>query len=423
MIALMALAALGAECTVISGTTAATSDGLQKGVSVILDGGRVAAVGRGLEGLELTLGAQSEVSGASWQGRSCAFVQGNGTITTAGLIAVDSQLGLVEVGMEGASRDNDAGGDAIRASVRIVDGYNPRSSLIAIQRAGGVTSALTRPNGGWVAGQAAHVRLAGRTQAEAVVSESVTMVASLAGPSTAGGLAQLVDLLDDARDYHRNKAAYAQGRTRPYSEGASRADLEALQPVLTGALPLSLSANRASDLEALARFKVEQDIALVVHGAAEGWLVADTLAEAGIPVVIDPLVYGPGSFDEIHGRADNAKLLADAGVQVMFTAGTHNARNLRQRAGNAVRGGLARSAALAALTEVPAAVYGLDAGRLEAGSAGDVVVWSGDPLELSSAPVAVFVGGEARSLENRQTRLRDAYRELPGTPTPPLTLP
>ncbi|MFT4626732.1 MAG: hypothetical protein ACI8PZ_005410 [Myxococcota bacterium] len=419
----LAMAAVAAECTVISGTTAWTPTGGQQGVSVVLADGRVAAVGRGIAGLKLTLGAQSTVSGARWQGQECAFVQGAGTQTTAGFVAVDSQLGLVEVGMEDASRDNDAGGDPVRASVRIVDGYNPRSSLVAIQRAGGVTSAISRPGGGLVSGQAGWVRLAGRTQADAVVDPSVAMIGSIPGPSTAGGLAALAGLLDDARDYRRDRAAYAQGRTRPYTEGASHADLEALQPVLAGELPLTLGANRASDIEAILRFKAEQGIVVVIEGAAEGWIMAAALAEADVPVVVDPLVVGAGSFDQIHGRADNAALLAAAGVQVMFTAGTHNARNLRQRAGNAVRGGLPRADALTALTATPAAVFGLDAGRLEAGAGGDVVVWSGDPLELSSAPEHVYIGGREVSLRNRQTALRDAYRTLPGTPRPALSLP
>jgi imidazolonepropionase-like amidohydrolase len=423
MIAWLALAALGADCVVISGTTAATSTGLQKGVSVVMHDGAIAAVGRGLQGLKLQLGRESEVTGATWAGESCAFVQGGGTITTAGLVAVDSQLGLVEVGMESGSRDSDAGGDPVRASVRIVDGYNPRSSLLAVQRAGGLTSVITRPVGGWVSGQAAHVRLAGRTQAEAVVNPSVQMVAALSGPSTAGALARLGDLLDDVRDYQRNPSAYDQGRTRPYTEGVTKADLLALLPVIEGDLPLTLDADRASDLEAVIRFKEAQGVAVVIHGAAEGWVVAGELAAAEIPVVVDPLVYGPGSFDQVHGRPENAALLAEAGVVVMFAAGTHNARNLRQRAGNAVRGGMRRSAALAAMTEAPAAVFGLDAGRLQAGASGDVVVWSGDPLELSSAPVAMFIGGRRVSLENRQTALRDAYRTLPGTPRPVLTLP
>ena len=423
MIVWLALAALGADCVVISGTTAATSTGLQKGVSVVLHQGVVAAVGRGLEGLDLQLGRESEVTGATWSGESCDFVQGGGTITTAGLVAVDSQLGLVEVGMESSSRDSDAGGDPVRASVRIVDGYNPRSSLLAVQRSGGLTSVITRPVGGWVAGQAAHVRLAGRTQSEAVVDPSVQMVAALSGPSIAGALARLADLLDDVRDYKRNTSAYDQGRTRPYTEGATKADLQALLPVIEGKLPLTLDADRASDLEAVIRFKEAQGVAVVVHGAAEGWVVAEELAAAEIAVVVDPLVYGPGSFGQVHGRPDNAALLAEAGVSVMFAAGTHNARNLRQRAGNAVRGGMSRRAALAAMTEAPASVFGLDAGRLEPGASGDVVVWSGDPLELSSAPVAMFIGGRRVSLESRQTALRDAYRTLPGTPRPVLTLP
>jgi len=153
---------------------------------------------------------------------------------------------------------------------------------------------------------------------------------------------------------------------------------------------------------------------------------AEALADAGVAVVIDPLVYGPGSFNQIHGRADNGALLVAAGVDVIIATGSsHNARNLGQYAGNAVRGGMKPADALAAITSAPAKVYGLeDRGVLEVGARADVVIWSGqDPLELSSLPVAVFIDGRPIALESRQTLLRDAYSQLPGTPTPPLSLP
>ena len=104
----------------------------------------------------------------------------------------------------------------------------------------------------------------------------------------------------------------------------------------------------------------------------------------------------------------------------MFSgAGTHNARKQRQAAGNAVANGLPWDAALAALTAVPADILGLDggAGRIEPGSPADLVLWSGDPLEVTSAAEVVVINGKLMPMESRQTRLRDRY--LPENPAMP----
>jgi imidazolonepropionase-like amidohydrolase len=150
--------------------------------------------------------------------------------------------------------------------------------------------------------------------------------------------------------------------------------------------------------------------------------VADQLAQAKVPVLVDPLAYGPSSFDELYARPDNAALLAKAGVALILTTeSTHNARTLRQVAGNAVREGLPHADALRAVTETPARVFGLpDRGRLAVGAAADVVLWSGDPLELSSRAERVWVDGVEVDLRSRQTELRERYRTLPGTPAPAL---
>jgi imidazolonepropionase-like amidohydrolase len=131
-------------------------------------------------------------------------------------------------------------------------------------------------------------------------------------------------------------------------------------------------------------------------------------------VVLDPLVYGPGSFEQIHARADNAALLHAAGVQVVISSfSSHNARNLRQAAGNAVRGGLPHDVALTAITRTPAAVFGLDRhGRLEPGALANVAVWSGDPLEPSTELLHLYLRGKAMPLTSRQTALFEKYRSL-----------
>jgi imidazolonepropionase-like amidohydrolase len=185
--------------------------------------------------------------------------------------------------------------------------------------------------------------------------------------------------------------------------------------VVSGELPLVVHADRASDIEAVLRLTREQKIRTILVGAAEGWLLADALADAKVGVVIDPFVYGAGSVDQLHGRADNAALLRAAGVQVAISGGdTHNARTLRFAAGNAVRGGMSHADAIAAITRVPAELFGVsDRGVLRDGARADLAAWSGDPLEPSSRLLLLVIDGEVQPLRSRQTELVEAWREVP----------
>ena len=384
------------------------------GASVYLPDGSVTVQDLSFDGAKITAST----------GADCTVVEGANLHLTAGFIEVGSQLGLVEVSMVSATRDGDGGGaDPIRAALRVADAYNPRSTLIPIQRIGGVTGALTVPGGGRISGQGAHVSLAGASQAETVLNPSVAMWANLGGPSRAQSLRELRNVLQDAKDFRRLKPSYDRNAARPLT--ASGLDLESLWPVLDGTIPLVVGANRAADIEALLRLRQAFGIRLVIQGAAEGWLHADALAAASVAVIVDPYVYGPGGFGQIEGRADNAALLTKAGVAVILTTqSSHNARNLGQMAGNAVRGGMTDADALASITAIPAQVFGLDGrGVVQAGASADLVLWSGDPLELSSHPVRVWINGRDIVLESRQTELRDAYKVLPGTPKTALELP
>ena len=177
-------------------------------------------------------------------------------------------------------------------------------------------------------------------------------------------------------------------------------------------------ANRASDIMQVVKFAKNHKIDAAILGGREAWMVADTLAAAEIPVMINALDNLPADFDSLGARLDNASLLEAAGVTIMFTSGeTHNARKVRQIAGNAVSYGLDHSAALAALTTTPARVFGGSSRVLATGAQADLVIWSGDPLEVTSAADVVIIGGKADSMQSRQTLLRDRY--LPTAPDMP----
>jgi len=117
---------------------------------------------------------------------------------------------------------------------------------------------------------------------------------------------------------------------------------------------------------------------------------------------------------------DNAALLQRAGVRVVISQfddlGTHNARKIRQLAGNAVAHGLPWEDALRAITAEPARTFGVAdrIGSIEVGKRADLVLWNGDPLELTSTPTAVLIDGVNRPLVSRQSLLRDRYMGPPG---------
>lgn len=414
-----AMAAPSAPCVAIVGATVELPAGPTAGPTVVVQNGKIAAVADKLADLVITGDA------AKYRGADCAVLAADGAPLTAGLVAVPTHIGLVEVELERGSRDDDPQtDDPIRASQVVVDGYDPLSVVVPVTRIHGITSAVTLPTGGFVSGMAGFVRMRGATQAESVIDRDAAMVMSVPTGAFADGARELRELVADVRTHARSPSLYDQGR--PYIAGASRLDLEALRPVVEGKLPVLIGVDAASDLEAMVRLKAELGIDFVLVGASEGWLVADQLAAAKIPVIVDPMVYGPGGFDQIHARPDNAARLAAAGVPLilMTSFDTHNARTLRQAAGNAVREGLPHDDAIRAITSTPARVFGQpDRGRIAVGAAADLVLWSGDPLELSSRVVREWIDGVEVTLTSRQTALLDKYRTLPGSPPPPLSVP
>jgi imidazolonepropionase-like amidohydrolase len=233
------------------------------------------------------------------------------------------------------------------------------------------------------------------------------------GGSRAGIMARLRRLFGDAREYDRRRADYQRDQMQELS--APVADLEALLPVLKGELPIVITANRRSDMENALRLAREYKLKLVIDGAVEGWQIAPELAAARVPVIVNPLTDIP-SYDGLSPRLDNAALLSKAGVRVLISSfDSHNSRNIKQLAGNAVAYGMDWDAALAAVTLAPAMALGIGDGygSLEAGKVADVVVWSGDPFEFSSGAEKVLIRGQDVPLTSRQRQLMERYKTLP----------
>lgn len=369
-------------------------------------------------------------------------IDARGQIVAPGFVAVDSGLGGSEVGSVRGSNDLSNSANTLSAAFDLSYGLDPWSFTLPVARLGGVTRAVVTPqhagsggghshddsdfagagHGGYqspglFAGQAAVIKLGG---ADILVKPRVAMVAPFgeAGKGVAGGArgAEFVlfkETLAEVRLYARNKGAYDRAALRDLS--LSRADLEALIPVANGSMPLIVSVNRASDIQQVLRLAREEGVKVILDGAAEGWLVANEIAAAKVPVLLHPITNLPGNFEMRAARMQNAAALNAAGVVIAIKGNegsTHRARDIRYNAGNAVSHGLPFAAAIQAITVNPARIFGFDGqfGELKPGAAGDVVVWSGDPLEPLSQPSAVFIDGVEQPLQARNLLLRDRYR-------------
>ncbi|HET6970777.1 MAG TPA: amidohydrolase family protein, partial [Phenylobacterium sp.] len=275
-------------------------------------------------------------------------------------------------------------------------------------------------------GQAAVIDLAASPDILTRAKVGMVVPFGQAGAGVAGGArgAEIVAFktaLQDVRDYLKNRSAYDRAAYRDLP--LSKADLEALIPVVEGRMPVIATVRRASDIRAVLKLAQEERIKVILSGAEEGWLVAGEIARAGAPVLLNPLDDRPESYEMLASTMDNAARLQAAGVTVALEASegsAHRARETRYGAGNAVAHGMPYPAALAAITLNPAKIFGVAdrTGSLEVGKDADVVVWTGDPFEPLSQPTAVFIRGQAQPMTSRQIELRDRYKDL-GRPLPP----
>jgi imidazolonepropionase-like amidohydrolase len=398
-----------ATALVIAGATVYSGEGppIEK-ATIVVRGDRIVAVGRGIP-----------------TPRGARVIEVRGAIVTPGLIDPVSRLGVVEVSTgEPSAIEGTAGPGApeLRAALRVADTFNPRALPIEIARQDGITAALVVPTGGVVAGQSAWVNL---RQQSVVLDSTAALHVSIGAGSTAGARSRsfllLREAFDDARLYRApgNRGAYIRRSLRELRPSA--ADLEVLARALEGELRVVFEVDRASDIGTVLELVREQRLNAVLLGVREGWQVAGEIARAGVPVIVDPLENLPENFDSLHGRDDNALLLQQAGVRVAFAVREtpSQAGQLRFRAGNACARGFSREDALAAITRVPAEIFGRrDEGRIAVGARANLVVWNGDPFEPLTWAEHVLVDGVEVDLRTRQDLLTERYAKQASPAAP-----
>jgi imidazolonepropionase-like amidohydrolase len=412
--------------TAITGGRVLTGTSVIENGTVVIQNGRVVSVGTG-----------AAPAGAR-------IIDARGKVVSPGFVAVDSGLGGSEISSVNGSDDLSNGANTISASFDVSYGLDPWSFTLPVARLGGITRAIVVPthagggggsgghahddsdfagvghgglqSPGLFAGQAAIIHLAAGT--DILVKPRVAMIAPFgeAGAGIAGGargaqFTQFKETLAEVRLFARNRAAYDRAGLRDLS--LSRADLEALIPVANGTLPLIVTVRRAADIQQVLRLAREEGVKIILDGAEEAWLVADQIAAANVPVLLNPISNLPGSLETRAARMQNAAVLDSAGVVIAIKGndGSHRVRETRYNAGNAVSHGLPYDAAIEAITVNPAKIFGMAGqfGELRAGAAADVVIWSGDPLEPLSNAETIFIGGAEQAPTSRQFLLRDRY--------------
>jgi hypothetical protein len=389
----------GAKVYTVSGR------GTLENADVLVRGGKIAAVVEsGAAGLQTPPGAK--------------VVEAKGRPLTPGVFAGLTHIGIEEISAESSTVDasldfkSPTWDQKWRPEFDVTLAYNPRSTLVPVMRIEGLTWTVLAPGAGdsIIAGQGGAVALDGTLEqgSRAVLEGSRSLFVKLGSEAeklTGGSRAAAYMLLDQAIGETRasgpvgqDALLHAAGRT-------------ALGRYLAGGRVV-FEVERATDILEVLAFAERNHVKPVIAGGSEAWLVAKELTRAKAPVVLNSLQDLPTDFDRLSSRLDNAARLQRAGVLIAFSSGeNHKAHAVRQLAGNAVAHGLPWEAALAAITANPAEIFGLGGmrGRIEKGQVADLVLWNGDPLEVTSAADQVWIAGRAVEMRSRQTELRDRY--------------
>ena len=414
--AIAVAAPAAAQSFVVTNATVASGDGSEPIESgyVVIENGKVSAIGSGTPASNLPA------------------IDANGAWVTPGIFATVTSLGLWDVGAVSESNDTRAGGAPFSAALDVAPVINPSSQHILVHRASGITRAatVTLPSSSIFGGQGAVIDLG--ADPDAVTQARAFQVVALGeyGGRIAGGSRVATHTLLRAalREASANRAATS-ADIRSDEVLLTRFDAAALAPVVRGEQPLYVYVERASDIRSTLALKSEfPRLDLVLVGASEGWLVAREIAAAGVPVIADGLDDLPANFEELAATQSNIGRMVKAGVKVALNAAAmENPRNLNQYAGNLVAltrmpgaNGLSWGQAFAAITSVPASISGMGgkAGVLAPGAMGDLVIWDGDPLQVGSMPVKVFIDGVEQPLDNHQSRLKERYRDLDESDLP-----
>jgi imidazolonepropionase-like amidohydrolase len=402
--------------TAIVGGIVAVGDGSQPidNATVLIRDGRIVATGANV----------SIPSGAT-------IVDAHGQWVAPGFVAGFTQLGVGSYTFLPEINDAGAAKSPFSAAIDLSTAINPQEASIAVARGAGITRAIVAPSAmktifggqGAVIDLGAHEDAVTRSRAFQYV-ELGNMGGRLAGGSRPAAYAFFHEALREALESER-----ASGDPQDQSI-LTHPDAVALVPVLHGKQPLLVHVERAADiLQVLSLKRVYPDLRIILVGASEGWTVAPQIAAAHVSVIAAAISDIPSTFDALASTESNVGRMMRAGVTVAISTidHMHLETYLGQLAANLVAvskvpgaTGLSWGQALASITSKPAEVLGMEGeiGSLRPGRRADVIIWDGDPLEVTSAPTAMYIDGVQQPLDSHLTKLRDRYRDPVPTGLP-----
>jgi imidazolonepropionase-like amidohydrolase len=339
-----------------------------------------------------------------------------GRVVTPGLVDAHTVVGLTGYLNQEQDQDQLDRGDPLQPELRAIDSYNPRERLIEWVRGFGVTTIHTgHAPGALVSGQTMVVKTLGDTVDEAVVRPAAMIAVTLGDQARPGGddpkkspgtrskaVAMLRGELVKTLDYVRKQQL-------PDVDKRPARDLrrEAFAEARAGKLPLLVTADRATDIDAALRVAAEFKLRLVLDSAAEAYLLADRIKQAGVPVIVHPSMRRAGVGETENLSFETAATLRKAGIPVALQSGFEGyvpkTRVALFEAGIAAANGLEFEEALATITIDAARIIGVEdrVGSLQPGRDGDVAVFDGDPFEYTTHCTAVVVNGRVASTEPR----------------------
>jgi imidazolonepropionase-like amidohydrolase len=404
-------AIVGARIVTVSGAT------IENG-TVVIQNGKIAAVGAGIAA---PTGAET--------------IDGHGLTVFPGMIDANTTLGMAEIplGVPGSVDSAEVG--QMNANAKAIKGINPHSSHVEVARINGITTVVSTPLGGIIAGQAAIINMIGSTQDEMAVVREFGLMVNFPRLSTFAGfgfggpqaieftdalkrrdsqLDELKKLFTNAENYLRAKEAYSHDRTLPMTPTDERYD--AMAPYLRGERPVMFNAERDRDIRAAVRFIRDHKLKGIIVGGQDAWKVADDLKKNDIPVIFTEIYQLPVQDDDPYDVLYAAPgKLAAAGVKFCISTGNDGAevRDLPYHAGIAGSFGLSHEDALKSVTLYPAQILGIAdrLGSIETGKIANLVVTDGDMLEPRTNVKYLFINGHLMPLTSRHTRLFDSFKD------------
>jgi imidazolonepropionase-like amidohydrolase len=386
-----------------------------EGGSILIEDGKIKAVGKALQAP-----ADAKVIDAS------------GMFVYPGFIDSYSHLGLAEIGAIPSTTDYREMGKE-NPELRVAWAINPHSVHFGTGRVTGTTTALVAPSGGTFPGISALIKMDGWAFPEMVVKEVATSFINF--PMTPRPVGEGVavqkeakedvtsKLVEKIRDYLKEARRYLELKKLAVGDPSVKtpeynAKYEALGPVLDGTLPVIVSVEKAKDIELAIKFVQDEKLKAIFRGCAQGFKVADKIKQSGIPVIIDSLYTGPSEPEDGYDAPyRNVVELAKTGVLISFSSGDSPAqgKDLPYHAAKAVAFGLPEEEAIRALTINPAKIFGVAdrLGSIEAGKDADLLIATGDPLDMKTEVKQLVINGRAIDMSNWWETLYDKFKKRP----------